>query len=164
MTTTQIAMDIHRKVQSSNKEWLNAAVFRKHTGWKGAAASDLAFTLRNAELNYVSATISDHDDEDAVVRVIAFTSADVVVVTVSEATSSTVIPRSALIGVTLHEVPRLLEPDSYAHGSLRLELDYGVALASQPKLILGNKYQTPVNMDELDAFLPALLTDLHLSI
>lgn len=161
MTDAATAIALHRKVQSANAEWLTAAVFRKHTGRKGAVASHLAFIVQSQELEYVSATISDREDAEAVVRVIAFTADKVIVIDASEATTTTVVPRMALVGLTLHDTPRLLENEVTVSGDLRIGLDYGPVLSSGPAVTLGHKDQTSGNAAELAAFLPALLTDLQ---
>lgn len=161
MTDTEVAMELHRQVQSSNEEWSTAAVFRKHTRLKSAIASHLAYAVRSTSLEYVSATISDLKDDDAVVRVIAFTPDTVVVITDTASPTSTVIPRSALKSVSLHEVPQLLGNDWTGGSRFRVGLDYGSVLPEEPPITLGHAYQTGPNAFALEGFIPSLLDDLQ---
>lgn len=161
LADTEVAKELYRKVRSANEEWSSAAVFQEHDWLGSAIASHLAYAVGSTSLMYLSATISDRQSRDAVVRVVVFTSDRVIVVSYAEAITTTVASRSTLRAIKLHEVPQLVDNDWGAGSRLRVSLDYGeVGLPDEPLIALGHDDQTRPNASELETFLPSLFDDL----
>lgn len=168
MNLTDSAIELHRKISSSNTTWSHAYTLQSAPTARAAITSTLAYAIGDEEPRFVHAVIDEPDHAETRVQVAIFTDTVLAVVTAltvvtgEHETSAVVLPRSALGSIKIVSAPDVINGaggwDSTATLPLKLELNYGDQL-SEP-LVLGHKDQAPRNATELADFLPALRNDL----
>jgi len=122
----------------------------------------LGYLVADDEVAHVDVSISGTERTTDIARAAVFTKDKVVVVDINghAAVTSTVVARDALRSLRLHDVPNLIA-GGFGDGSpLRVALDYGSAFEEVTVLQLGHTGQTPRNAQELQDFLPSLVSDI----